>query len=462
MRLAKGLTKSFYDYIAFPMLRRLFLYMLVLCLPVLFSSCSSQRPVEIGSTFSPSCRLVTGESALDREIVIGVDPAVLSGISAVSEMAPAMSSRRSRLAVLDCEGTLQLGAASGWKKMDEGKSWHFDLHQTLYPADTFSLPAKPLTASDLTEKWEHNISKFEALEGIEALSAYEIVFHLKDAQNSFPLLLISPHFSLDVQGAQPGIVKRLDPSADARDVLEDDSGIVGLITMNQDVIEYAFSQPAWISRPLPWDRSYVMVTKSNTPAESDTSPVFPVSISSSFVRDVVTSKARVYQPSSWWDQASACGVSFGEGASVDLNPLNDRLNILYPKADETARVLAERLTALASGAISVAGSDSLSALLPKMDSANYKWSAVPIPSATGFDEVYIVSLPRQVFDPCLAMENLRSAMPWLFDQASGHPYTFIPLLDTRPTLIVRKGAVHVDVDGFGWLYVSHPSGGNQE
>lgn len=450
-RLTKDLAKTLQVFIACP----------TLCMLVMFSGCSAQRPVEMGDSFSPSCRLVTGISSLDKEISIGVDSAVLSGMTTISEMVPAMFSHRSTLAVLDCEGTLHPGGATGWEKIGEGKSWRFALHQDLYLTDASALPAKMLTASELAERWKRNTDAFPMLEKIEAVSTFEIVFHLKEAQPDFPLFLISPHFSLDTPGnAGPGMVTRLAASADARDVLEDDSGMVGIITMDRDVIEYASSRPEWIVQALPWDRIYMLVTKSPVPAATDEMAMFPESIAASFVNDVVQNDARVYETASWLEETKRCAVSFGKNAGGDLNPLNDKQNILYLKGDETAKVLAERMAALASGAISVAGSDSLSALLPNMGSASYTWSAVSMPSSSGFDGVYIVSLPRQVFDPCLAMENLREMTPWLFDKVSGQPYTFIPLIDTRPALILRRGTAHVDVDGFGRLYISRPSGGN--
>lgn len=430
---------------------------LMFCMCMLLTSCSAPRPIGIGNSFSPSCQLVTALSSSNEEITIGVDPDVLSGISSVSEIEPAILSIRSTLTVLDCESKLQPGAAVKWEKANEGRAWRFQLHKDLYPIDTTSLSVNALTARTLARHWEQNIIRFDALEKIEAVSEYEIVFHLKEAQDSFPLFLISPYFSLAIKDAtHPGVVNRIDANADVRDMLEDDSGMAGVITKDPDVIEYASSKSDWVTQPLPWDRTYVLVTKSHVLSDIDRVPTFPQGISSSFVHDVVKSEAQVFQAPAWWEQTAACSISFDTRESVVLNPFDIKQNILYPAGDVTAKALSERLAALASGAISVAGSDSLSAIVPGMGSTSYDWSAVSIPSESGFNGVYIVSLPKQVFDPCLAMENLKSTMPWLFDQVSGRPYTFIPLVDTRPALIVRKGVANFDMDGFGRLYVSHP------
>jgi len=101
--------------------------------------------------------------------------------------------------------------------------------------------------------------------------------------------------------------------------------------------------------------------------------------------------------------------------------------ILYSRSDATARELAGRLAALTHGVATGRSADDFSDAL-----------------MSGKDWGYIVALPRVPADPCRAARNLLPA--WAA--------TLIPLVDTRPTAIVRRGVARWTVDQDGTVHLA--------
>jgi hypothetical protein len=100
--------------------------------------------------------------------------------------------------------------------------------------------------------------------------------------------------------------------------------------------------------------------------------------------------------------------------------------VVYPRSDPVARALAERIVAI--------GGPSMVARAVAADEL-----ADAIASGSGM--AYVVPLPRLPLLPC------REIAAWPVD-ARG-----LPLIDTRPTAIVRQGTPPIIVDHDGALHV---------
>ena len=170
---------------------------------------------------------------------------------------------------------------------------------------------------------------------------------------------------------------------DGRDVL--DSGIHGevhsgfgnlhgIVTRNPEVIDYAKQRPLWTVLPLNWDRTYVLVMPGSSQEEQS---VFPITLASNFSEYVVPAASRA-------------------PTSLALSPVNNRCaqdspglradrprpsaSIAYPGRDPVAQAIAERMAAIASGALSTPAADSLRSLLPAIQESKANWSAIGLPS----------------------------------------------------------------------------------
>jgi len=134
-------------------------------------------------------------------------------------------------------------------------------------------------------------------------------------------------------------------------------------------------------------------------------------------------------------------------------PPHRSTRVLYRSGDRVARSLAERLVALASG--SSPGTDSLlGALLPGLSQAGQRATVAAMSSSAfaealraGDDLAYVLPLPIRVTAPCEEFATLRRAAPWL---ELAH---FIPLLDTRSTVLIRRDRVGLKVDGDGTMHL---------
>jgi hypothetical protein len=169
------------------------------------------------------------------------------------------------------------------------------------------------------------------------------------------------------------------------------------------------------THPLPWSLTYILLQ----PPEAPALPIVSDSARGSLARDAVRAEARAAEPPFWWDGLSACR---GGSGSVEQHLSASR--IVYPRSDEVARGLAERLVALA-------GSGSSLRAAP-LEPAEF---AAALRDRT--ERAYVLAAPRASLAPC------HDASAWLLGAA------IQPLIDTRATAIIRRGspALSVDWDG---------------
>jgi hypothetical protein len=206
------------------------------------------------------------------------------------------------------------------------------------------------------------------------------------------------------------LVFRFATSGDARDLL--DAGVDLLVTRDRALRDYAATLQDLTVVALPWDRTYVYITRETSGSRFDG------------LEQAVRAEARRAEGDFWWLELRACGL--GSGPSVSP-PASTGHRILFSRSDPTARELAGRLAALTRAVATARSPDDLGAAV----SAGKDWG-------------YVVALPRAAADPCRAAKDL------LPEWAA----TITALVDTRPTAIVRRGVARWTVDQDGTVHLA--------
>jgi hypothetical protein len=281
-------------------------------------------------------------------------------------------------------------------------------------------------------------------------------------------------------------------TGDPRNALE--TGVDLLLTSEPEVIDYAQAASAFLTAPLAWDRAHVLVTPAGIEADSGqigiwVSPPSPdgssanrpylrvirphENVRGSWARDAVPVEARAPADGAF----QACmrrsprvgPAPPATSAAARANPAPPRSRrIVYPANDAVARALAERLIALALDAERLGAlarrpgfehADWVTTMLPDLAAAGSRPAAVGLaPGAFadalegGADAGYVLATPRSEAVPlCESLAPLAARAPWLavtHDAASVRP-AILTLVDTRSTLVLRRGIVGAAVDGAG-------------
>ncbi|HEU5304198.1 MAG TPA: hypothetical protein VFU40_06090, partial [Gemmatimonadales bacterium] len=214
-------------------------------------------------------------------------------------------------------------------------------------------------------------------------------------------------------GGVPTLEFQLAPHGDPRDAL--DRGADLMVTRDPAVIDYAAGRAEFAAYPLPWSRTYALLQ----PAGAHPIDILGLdSVRRSLAQDVAQAEARASEPPFWWR---------GQCPSIDLSyslPQALSPRIVYPREDQVARGLAERIVALAR--------DTTPLRTAGLDREEF---AAAVQSQR--DQGYVLDLPRQVPAPCHASASLPDGA------------RIQPLIDTRARAILRKGAPAVVVDWDG-------------
>ncbi len=261
---------------------------------------------------------------------------------------------------------------------------------------------------------------------------------------------------------QPLLSVRIIPERAARDVL--DEGVDLLITRDPAAVRYASTRDDLVSTPLPWDRKYVLLLPPLAPADASTTHGSgPGSDSAShnalrraLAVDAVREEARPASASSWWNALAGCPRLLPLAATVPppAHSASPARRIVYPRDDAAARAIAERLVALASthdralGALAASLAAGTAPLAEPMDSSALG-RALTSGSATG----YVIALPARTLDACRETLRLLERAPWLAADTGTVASHVVPLVDTRPRAIARRGALGLRIDGVGALRI---------
>jgi len=219
---------------------------------------------------------------------------------------------------------------------------------------------------------------------------------------------------------------------------------VDLLITNQLKAEEASQWPDFDFRLLPWQKIYVLTSPSEHQLEA-LKPLFPVSRRDALARDVLRTAARGAAPPTWWDESESCGLAFSPGQAH-----RPEQRVVFDAADLHARALAERVVALSADPLHAEG------LAPGAFASSLRQAN---------DLLYVFALPSQVVSPCAEMQDLFQKAPWIPGRSARQPGSpmgirelsletrLLPLVETRPILMARRGLVGIDIgaDGTLWL-----------
>lgn len=237
------------------------------------------------------------------------------------------------------------------------------------------------------------------------------------------------------------------PDHDPRDLL--DEGVDLLVTRDPATLDYAATLRQFVSVPLAWQRTHVLLS----PWRLRTSPDLSPDARRDLAADAVRGEARGAGSLDWSGPPPGCEIA----ALARVNQRTQSTGrIVYEAGDAVARDLAERFVGLAA-----AGPDAatlLTDLVPGRPSQNYRRAsalsgdALAAALGAGADTGYVVSLDQRRLDAC---ENLRA----LVDRAAWlDPETIVPLVDTRLRALLRRGYSSVTVEWDGGLVITGAEG----
>jgi hypothetical protein len=394
---------------------------------VAIAGCASQPPPGAPEP-ADHCRLPAEPAKASATLTVALpDPVDLSHVSNPTNDSERLLFRHvsGTLVRVDCQGEVRPGLAARWSSDSTGRAWTFIL------AEPGRLTARPpITAGSVASAWRAREPEVRAL-GIDsavALDERTLRITLGAARDTAPRLFADPLLSVGQAGAaapdhivvpsDPPVDFQLDSAGDPRDAL--DRGVDLIVTRDPAVAEYVSARPEFETFVLPWSRTYVLLQPAGT---EPITRVFGVdSVARSLARDVVRAEARPAEAPFWWDESQAClsDASF-------VVPQVKAPRILYPRIDEIAKGVSERIVALAADtrlrAVGVSDAEFASALAKEGDLG------------------YIVALPRQVPAPCYRSRSLP------------HGASIQALIDTRAQAIVRRGVAPLSVDWDGTVEV---------
>ena len=397
---------------------------------------------------------------------------------------------------VDCTGVRHPGLAGSWAPEQDGRAWRFTLREGAAFWD-----GTPLRAEDVLTSWQTRpaggdgvsaegllaTARFllrEATAGsVEVVDARTLRVVLDRPVAEPPAWLADP--ALAIHSPRPGNAwpagtgawrlhpgapgPRTDPTVaiaerlvawpegwmpgDVRPVLRFhtgravdprallDAGEDLLVTDDPAVLAYAATLPAVEALPLPWDRTYALLVGSS-PSEMDVEAV-ERAMREALARDAVRAEARASDYPFAAGAAPEC-ESVAAPAALRVEdratmppPSDGAARIVYPREDPTARDIAERLVALATGRPGPAVPDWV-ARLPRLAEGL---------ASDGFEKAvrqrsesaFVFPLPGQSTLPCAL--RLQPGPGWILR----------PLVDTRRRVIAGDDIAGLAVDGDGTL-----------
>jgi hypothetical protein len=324
---------------------------------------------------------------------------------------------------LDCQGRVRPSVAESWSGDGNGRIWTLTLREgTRFPG---GMPIDPLQVASLLTTRE---GRAAGIDSAVALNRRQVRIYLHEAENTGPTILAEPalalqeglasidepldRFDIPPRDGRPFIRFEVAPNRDPRDAI--DRGVGLAVTRDPSILEYVANRPEYITYPLPWSLTYVLLQPAGTQP-----------IERALETEAVHAVARPAEGPFWWDSLAKCVPQSVENQEATSS------RVVYPAGDEVARGLAERIVAL---------------------SGDSRLSAVPLSSgelATALrqeaERAYVFPVPRRTLSPC------REAAGW---PASS---TIRPLIDTRATAVVRRGSPPLGVDWDGTVRVSGDS-----
>ncbi|HEX2220428.1 MAG TPA: hypothetical protein VHG35_16610 [Gemmatimonadales bacterium] len=354
------------------------------------------------------CLLPTGVPSELRELVVAVVRP--EDTAAVARHQPEPLIR------LDCTGKARPAAAESWTPDSTRRTWTFVLAPSALdltaPSAAAEWRTRPIAASTLD---------MAGVESVVPLDDRRLVVTLDRAYDSVPALFADPSLALitdSLPAIGPTFVLR-PAGADPRDAL--DAGADILRSDDPALLEYARSRSDVAVHPLPWSRTWVLLIPPGQRGFEDLIPADSASFRAGLARDAVRVEARAAEGPFWWREAGLCP----EDAPAATSSRRGARVTDQTWADPVGRALAERLVALSSRPLRVSGG---------LD----RRSPVPvIHSMLGL--AYVLPVPRIALAPCREIEGWPAGA------------TVVPLIDTRHSVVARRGIPQLTVEFDGRL-----------
>jgi hypothetical protein len=332
---------------------------------------------------------------------------------------------------VDCQGQLRPGLVKAWEQ-DSNGAWRLSLQE-----NTRFGSGQPLSVDHVVSTLDPAVgANPPGIDSAVVLNGRQIRIFFTGHPDSVLRVLADPAFAMvhglaaeDTVAGQgfveilpgethPLVELRFPLRGDGRDAL--DRGADLIVTRDPTLLEYAARRSEFTLYPLPWSQTYVLVQ----PGRAQ-----PLGIGTtqgerqSLARDAVNADARAAEPPFWWSERSCpAGVPA-------VAPAADR--IVYPREDEVARALAERLVALMGPG-------------HRLRAAGLGRSELAGALREGSERAYVLGIPRKPLQPCRELSDFPAG-------ARIHP-----LLDSRAHAILRLGAPPLSVDWDGTVRVVRP------
>ena len=312
-----------------------------------------------------------------------------------------LSPARARTPVgIGCTGRPVPRAASAWQADSTRRNW------------TLVVPS----AADLAAAWRGPGAaaalRLAGVAEVVPLDGHRLVVGFGQPQDAVPAVFADPALAAPAGTGDPAPFRVLPPTGDLRDAVDGNADLV--VAGDPTVLEYGVAR-GYARYPLPWNRVYVLLLTGRAPGALSLPD--SAGLREDLARNAVQATARAAAPPFWWEVAGGCG-------RVPAPRGPDRGPIVYPADDPVARALAERIVALAR---------------PSDVARGVPAAELPRAMAQGAGGGYIVALPLTPTVPC------RELARWPAGAA------VVPLIETRPAVLLRGGTPPLAVDHDGGL-----------
>lgn len=362
---------------------------------------------------------------------------------------------------VDCTGTVVAGLADAWSS-DDRVTWRFRIADDVTFSDGTAVTAPSIVASWAAMRH----SRFAAVTAF-GRNELHVTLHTAGDAPVFALPELAVARSAEAgadtvawpTGTGPyrpdshmgGRVLRLlartvDPvtadtidmdafTGDPRTAL--DAGVDAFVSADAAALAYARALPDYRITPLAWNRVYVLATATQPADVTRPATEDPAD----FLYDIVSGDARSALPPFWWERCDRPAEAPPRGRTSP--------RVVYERGDETARRIAERVTALAWPRDRAPSW--LRDMLGRYESApvSRALSRAELVEAarTRVDLAMVTHFPRMTYDGCTGV----TADPQAGAVLSLAGWRVTPLVDTREHLIHRPGIGRVRVDGDGTI-----------
>jgi hypothetical protein len=361
------------------------------------------------------CILPTGDPGEPRELVVAaVGP---------EDSAAVAHPRSEPLIRLDCFGVARPGAAESWTPDSSHRTWTFVLQRS----------ALGVTAASAAAEWRSRPDAATTLRYADVISLIPVddrrlVVTLDRPSDSVPAVFADPSLGLVTDSLPPAgttFAVRSPAGGDPRDAL--DAGVDILRTGDPALLEYARARRDFTVHPLPWSRTYVLVVPPGRDAFGALIAGDSAAFRAGLARDAVRAEARGAEPPFWWDRMGPCPLhTLGSLPAAGPGPNS----VAYPRGDSVARALAERLVALSDDPTTATSGLSARSMVEAVRG--------------GSGRAFVMAVPAKALVPC------RELAGWPAESI------VIPLIDTRMSVIVRRGAPRLTVEFDGRLRAVDP------